>query len=96
MELIRPSRGSDHDVPRNSLSNSPCSTRAAERRHCGELRTLLHWGLLFIARASRLYRPRPGERPRGHGELLNLKLLRCDKVGEPKTDDESARFAAAE
>ena len=51
------------------------STRAAVRRRCGEPRPLLHWkGLLFIARASKLYRSRPRARPRGHGELL--KLLR--------------------
>ena len=37
------------------------------------MRPSLHWkGLLFIARASRLYRPRPRARPRGHGELLKL------------------------
>ena len=29
-------------------------------------------GLLFIARASRIYLQRPGARPRGHGELLKL------------------------
>ena len=41
----------------------------------GESRPSLHWkGLLFIARASRIYRPRPRALPRGHGELL--KLLR--------------------
>ena len=38
---------------RNSLNKSPCSTRAAERRRCGEFRPSLHWkGLLFIARES--------------------------------------------
>ena len=47
---------------RNSLSNSQ--------------RPSLHWrGLVFIARASRLYRPRPRARPRGHGELLKLLRL---------------------
>ena len=35
----------------------------------------------FIARASRIYRPRPRARPRGHGELL--KLLRLRGIGSP-------------
>ena len=57
-------------------SQKPAYTiRAAERRRCEGLRPSLHWkGLLFIARASRLYRPLPRARRRGHGELL--KLLR--------------------
>ena len=62
-----------------NLNKSPCSTRAAEQRRCGDLRLSLHWkGLLFIARhgASRLYRQRCRARPRGHGELL--KLLRVN------------------
>ena len=40
------------------MNKSPCSTSAAERRSSSlrELRPSLHWkGLLFIARASRLY-----------------------------------------
>ena len=57
------------------MNKSPCSTRAAEQRRRRELRPLLHWkGLLFIARASRLYRPRPRARPRRNGELLKLLL----------------------
>ena len=55
------------------MNKSPCSTREAVRRCCGELQPSLHWkGLLFIACASRIYWPRPRARPRGHGELLNL------------------------
>ena len=46
------------------------------RRRCGEWRPSLHWkGLFFIARASRLYRPRPRARPRGHGELPKQSRL---------------------
>ena len=44
-------------------------------------RPSLHWkGLLFIARASRIYRPRPGARPKGHGELLKLLRERLIQV----------------
>ena len=58
------------------LNKSPCSTRAAVQSSCWELRPSLHWkGLLFIARASRLYRPRPRALPRGHWELLKLLLV---------------------
>ena len=39
-----------------SMSKSPCSTRAAERRRCGDLRPSLYWkGLFCIARQSWLY-----------------------------------------
>ena len=47
-----------------NLNKSTCSTPAAVRRRCGELSPSLHWnGFLRVARASRLYRPRPRARP---------------------------------
>ena len=60
------------------MNKSPCSTRAAEQRRRRELRPLLHWkGLLFIARASRLYRPRLGRGPEGTG---NCSSCYCTKI----------------
>ena len=61
-------------VPRNSLNKSPCSTRAAELRWCGELHPLLYWkGWLFIARESWLNQAKhPG--------------LRCSKVVKTFTE----------
>ena len=41
------------DLNLKNLTQSPCSTRAAVRRRCGESRPSLHWkGLLFITRQS--------------------------------------------
>ena len=69
------------------INNSSCSTRDAVRLRCGELRPSLHGkGLLFIARASRLYRPRPRARPRGHGELLKLLRRGLFGPGPPNGD----------
>ena len=61
---------------RNSLSKleSPCSTRAAKQRRCGELRPWLHWkGLtnpLFLTRAAK-------QRPRRLRGIATLERLQC-------------------
>ena len=67
------------------------------RRRCGESQPSLHWkGLLFIARASRIYWPRPRARPRGHGELLKLlRFAEEKKTGMERSGQTSTAFRRA-
>ena len=63
----------------------PCSTRAAVRRRCGESQPSLHWkGLLFIARASRIYGPRAAQRARGIARSESLHGLSYASAEGPR------------
>ena len=62
-----------------NLNKSPCSTRVAEQRSCGDLRLSLHWkGLLFIARARIISSALPGaaQRARGIAQAVTCQLAR--------------------
>ena len=55
------------------------------RRRCGESQPSLHWkGLLFIARASRIYGPRAAQRARGIARSESLHGLSYSSAEGPR------------
>ena len=91
-ELLKNAKKVAATKPKASSTTKPADRSTKDKK-----------GLLFIARASRIYRPRPRARPRGHGELLKLlrpsglsgrlrrRMAGCPDAAKPKLEDDGSR-----